>query len=79
MSTVAVDPENLRLWARTWQETGEALAAVRRTELRALTSEQALRATERLLSLGAQTPISEERRRSSGLVEQQMLFALLRP
>ncbi|HVO11948.1 MAG TPA: hypothetical protein VMX54_14510 [Vicinamibacteria bacterium] len=79
MSVVAVDPERLRLWARTWQETGEALVAVRYAELRAMTSEQALQATERLLSLGAQTPLSTERRGSSGLVEQQTLFARLRP
>ncbi len=76
---MAVDPEKLRQWAQTWEETGEVLAAVRRAELTAMTAEQALRATENLLSLGAETPVSAERRHRSGLVEQQALFALLRP
>jgi hypothetical protein len=76
---VAVDLETQRAWARTWQATGKALEAIRRAELRALTPEKALRATDNLLSLGAGMPLSAERRRTSGLVEQQRLFAGLRP
>ena len=76
---MGVDLETQKAWARTWQATGEALAAVRRAELRALTAEKALRATDNLLSLGAGTPLSAERRRTSGLVEQQRLLAGLRP
>ena len=76
---LAVDLETQRAWARTWQATGEALEAIRRAELRALTPEKALQATDNLLSLGAGLPLSAERRRTSGLVEQQRLFARLRP
>jgi hypothetical protein len=74
-----VDLEKQRAWARSWQETGRALEAIRRAELRALTPEKALRATDNLLSLGAELALSAERRRTSGLVEQQRLFARLRP
>jgi hypothetical protein len=76
---VAADLERLKAWARTWQETGEALEAVRRAELRALTPERAFRATENVLSLGAGMPVAAARRGTSGLVEQQRLFARLRP
>jgi hypothetical protein len=76
---VGVDLETQKAWARTWQATGKALEAIRRAELRALTLEKALRATDNLLSLGAGMPMSAERRRTSGLVEQQRLFAGLRP
>ncbi len=77
--TLAVDLETQRAWARGWQETGKALEAIRRSELRALTPEKALRATDDLLSLGAEMTLSAERRRISGLVEQQRLLARLRP
>jgi hypothetical protein len=76
---LGVDLETQKAWARTWQATGEALEAIRRAELRALTAEQALRATDNLLSLGAGMALSAERRRTSGLVEQQRLLASLRP
>jgi len=76
---LAVDLETQKAWARTWQATGKALEAIRRAELRALTPEKALRATDNLLSLGAGVPLSAERRRTSGLVEQQRLFSRLRP
>jgi hypothetical protein len=77
--SVAVDLETQRAWVRSWQATGKALETIRRAELRALNPERALRATENLLSLGAEMPVSAERRRTSGLVEQQRLFASLRP
>jgi len=76
---LGVDLETQKAWARTWQATGEALEAFRRVELRALTPEKALRATDNLLSLGAGMALSAERRRTSGLVEQQRLLASLRP
>jgi hypothetical protein len=76
---LAVDLETQKAWARTWQATGKALEAIRRAELRALTPEKALQATDNLLSLGAGLPLSAERRGASGLVEQQQLFARLRP
>lgn len=76
---MAVDLETQKAWARTWQATGEALAKVRRADLRALTPEKALFATDDLLSLGSGMALPERRRGSSGLVEQQRLFARLRP
>jgi hypothetical protein len=76
---LAVDLETQKAWARTWQATGEALEVLRRAELRALGPEKGLRATDNLLSFGAGMPLSPGRRRTSGLVEQQQLFARLRP
>jgi hypothetical protein len=76
---LGVDLETQKAWARAWQATGEALEAIRRAELRALTPERALQATDNLLSLGAGMPLSAGRRRTSGLVEQQRLFRSLRP
>jgi hypothetical protein len=77
--SMAVDLETQKAWARNWQATGEALEKIRRAELRALTPEKALRATDNLLSLGAGMPLSAGRRLTSGLVERQRLFAKLRP
>jgi hypothetical protein len=76
---VAVDLKTQKAWARTWQAAGEALDKVRRAELRALTPEKALFATDNLLSLGTGMALPERRRGTSGLVEQQRLFARLRP
>jgi hypothetical protein len=76
---LAVDLETQKAWARTWQATGEALENVRRAELRALTPDKALSATDNLLSLGAGIALSAQRRSSSGFVEQQRLFSRLRP
>lgn len=75
---MTVDLETQRGWARIWQNAGQALESVRRAELRALTVEKALAATDRLLSLGAQARLSAKRNRTSGLVEQQRLFSPLR-
>ena len=76
---LAVDLETQRAWARGWQSAGLALEEVRRAELRALTPERALAAADNLLDLGARAGLSAERRRMSGLVEQQRLFSLLEP
>ena len=76
---MAVDLETQKAWARTWRAAGEALDKVRRAELRALTPEKALFATDNLLSLGRGMALPEKRRGTSGLVEQQRLFARLRP
>jgi protein-disulfide isomerase-like protein with CxxC motif len=63
-----------REWARQWKEAGPALAAERRKELRHLSDERALAASEALLSLVIPSTLSPRRRRWSGLVEQQALF-----
>lgn len=69
-----VDLETQKAWARQWARAGEALAEVRRAELRSLTAEQALAASDDLLSLGAQLAASSARWTTSGLVEQQRLL-----
>ena len=76
---LTVDLGTQRAWARGWQVAGQALESVRRAELRALTAERALVATDRLLSLGAEVALPAKRRRTSGLVEQQRLFSGSRP
>ncbi len=63
-----------RLWMRQWRDAGPALAAVRRTELMRISNEQALAASEALLSLVAAVNINPRRLRWSGLVEQQAIF-----
>jgi len=69
-----VDLETQKAWARQWARAGEALAEVRRAELRTLTAEQALAASDDLLSLSDRIPPSSEGRTTSGLVEQQRLL-----
>jgi hypothetical protein len=76
---VAVDLETQKAWARQWQVTGQALERIRRAELRALTAEKGLAATDNLLSLATGTALSAKRSCGSGLVEQQRLFSRLRP
>lgn len=50
------------------------LAEQKRKELREMTPEQALAASDALLQIGASSELSPSRRKSSGLVEQQALF-----
>ena len=63
-----------REWVVQWKEAGPALAAQRREEIKHLTDEQALAASEALLSLVTTVTLSSGRRHWSGLVEQQALF-----
>jgi hypothetical protein len=63
-----------REWLRQWNDAGPALAALRREELRHLSDERALAASEALLSLVLTVSLSPRRRHWSGLVEQQALF-----
>jgi hypothetical protein len=57
-----------------WRRASVALEGQRRRELRALTSQAALAASDALLSLGATLPLDSSRLTSSGLVRQQALF-----
>lgn len=59
-----------------WTAAGEALRKVRAQELRAMTDQEAISAFEELYALVANEPVVRE---TSGLVEQQRLFARLRP
>ncbi len=61
-------------WLEQWRAAGPALEAVRRRELRDLTDEEALAATDELLSMAGSTPLPRERRVWSGLVVQQALL-----
>jgi len=58
-----------------WRETGEVLEQMRRDNLRRLTDAEALETIERLLDL---LPLPPPRDNTSGLVQQQRLFAPLR-
>jgi hypothetical protein len=66
---------DLQRWARQWSEAAGALEEQRRSELRALTPNRALAASDALLSLASPGDLSG-RRSHSGLVEQQRLFHL---
>jgi len=57
-----------------WRAAAPALEEQRRRELRSLTTERALAATEALLALATPAGLSVERRTHSGLVEQQRLL-----
>jgi hypothetical protein len=61
-------------WLRQWRAAGPALEEVRRQELRDLSDERALEATDELLSMAGLAPLPPERLRSSGLVAQQALL-----
>ena len=62
----------------TWLAAGPVLAEVRRREVVALTDASALRATVMLFTALDQFP-RQPLRSTSGLAEQQRLFALLHP
>ena len=66
----------LKRWAETWESAGRALEALRRRELQAMTDEDVRRAIVNLFS-GAELADLPPRT-TSGLVEQQRLFASLR-
>lgn len=61
-------------WLRQWKTAGPALEGLRRLDLGQLTDEDALAASEALLSIAPSAPLPRERRESSGLVAQQALF-----
>jgi hypothetical protein len=54
-----------------WRAAARALEEQRRHELRSLTAESALAATDALLALASPRSLGVERRTHSGLVEQQ--------
>lgn len=70
-----VDLDTQKAWARQWARAGEALAQVRRAELRSLTAEEALAASDDLLSLSDRLCESSARWTTSGMVEQQRLLS----
>ena len=66
---------DLKRWAETWDRAGSALAQIHRRELEAMTDDDVRRAVSDPFS-GA-TLADLPPRTTSGLVEQQRLFALL--
>jgi len=68
-----VDPAHAA-WMRQWLDAAQALAGDRKARLAALTEEQALAASDAVLSLAGTSPPRPARRTTSGLVEQQSLF-----
>lgn len=68
----AVSPE--KRWVEQWKRASDALEEQRARELREMTPEDALAASDALLELGAKTRLNPSRAQTSGLVEQQALF-----
>ena len=67
---------DLKRWAETWERAGRELDAIRRRDLQSMTDDDARRAIADLFSMTM--PPCLPLRTTSGLVEQQRLFALLR-
>ena len=66
----------LKRWAETWEHAGRELSAQRRRELQAMTDDDVRRAVADLFS--GPLPRDLPERTTSGLIEQQRLFAVLR-
>lgn len=63
-----------RAWMEQWRDAARALAELRRAQLGAMSDAAAVEAAEQLLALADSLPLSADRRRWSGLVEQQALL-----
>lgn len=66
----------LKQWAETWERAGRELSALRRRELQAMTDDDVRRAVSDLFS--SPLPPDLPAPATSGLIEQQRLFAVLR-
>jgi hypothetical protein len=66
--------QEARAYVRKWADTGRWLESVRWRELRGLDDARALQASASLIAAALLVPLPEERRRRSGLVDQQDLF-----
>ena len=73
-SCVPMDIAAQRAWMQQWRKAAPALEEQRRRELRLLSDDDALAASEAVLSLALLTPITRARLTDSGLVSQQRLF-----
>jgi hypothetical protein len=67
---------DVKRWAETWERAGRELSALRRRELQAMTDDDVRRAVADLFS--GPLPPDLPARATSGLVEQQRIFAVLR-
>jgi hypothetical protein len=71
-----VSDADIKRWAETWEHAGRELDALRRRELQSMTDDDVRRAVADLFSAPASGDLPL--RSTSGLVEQQRLFAVLR-
>jgi hypothetical protein len=71
MRRVPSDARLHRKWLAQWRRAGAALKRVRADELAILSAADALAASETLLAIGAQVPLSVDRLTWSGLIEFQ--------
>ncbi len=78
LSLVMALPAHARAWLRQRDLGAVALAAIEADELRQLDVAAALAQSEALLAATPLDAVSEERRSTSGFVEQQRLFARAR-
>ena len=69
-----MDRASQRAWMMQWRRAAVALEEQRGRELRALTDQDALAASDALLSLATALPLDTNRLTDSGLVRQQALF-----
>jgi hypothetical protein len=63
-----------RAYVRRWAQTGRLLEALRWRELAALSEERAAAASDALIEAALLVPVPDERRRWSGLADQQRGF-----
>jgi len=70
----AMTKDTARAYVRRWAEAGPLLERQRWDELAELDAREALGATDALIRAALLVPLPEERRRYSGLVEQQRAF-----
>ena len=75
---LAETPEEQRKWMEQWRHAAVALRQVKREELRAMTDEDAKKASDILLQEVAGFYRAPKTLTSSGLVEQQRWFARAR-
>ncbi len=70
------EKEQMRAWVENWKRIGPELERMKKVELRAMTEEEGTRRALLVMDSRIDDPERRrERRRSSGLVEQQRLFA----
>ena len=74
------EAEKMKRWVETWKFAGPELERIKKEELRAMTEEEGTRRALLVMdSLVVGVWRNPARRNSSGLIEQQRLFAKLRP
>ncbi|CAN5557691.1 hypothetical protein BH20VER1_BH20VER1_10790 [soil metagenome] len=64
----------MKRWVDQWKITGPELERIKKEELRAMTEEEAFATARRLSRYEGDVWITQDRRDSIGLIEQQRLF-----